>query len=73
MLRNNTSGYKGVSWNGLRGTWKASVEINRERKTRDFPGTDEGKTAAARWRDQMALEARGEFATLNFPDERMAF
>lgn len=71
MQRNNTSGYIGVSWNELRGTWKAFVGINRKRKTRDFPGTDEGRDSAARWRDKAALEAFGEFAVLNFPDERL--
>lgn len=65
----NTSGYKGVCLT-REGRWQARIWINGKSRNRNFPGTDEGKIEAARWYDQAAREAWGEFAFLNFPGQR---
>lgn len=60
-----TSGFIGVSFHPYSGLWRARMkrENNGERTT-----YHETAEEAARARDAMVLEARGEFARLNFPD-----
>lgn len=61
----NTSGFKGVSWNPQRNMWRADIqEINKHR----FLGHFYGIKIAAKAYDLAALKCFGEFAKLNFPD-----
>ena len=80
-LKNNTSGYIGVSHqhnvnkrykNGYRDYWRVSIQnTSGKREQKYFPYTSDGKIAAARWRDKKVREYFGEFAgQLNFPDEK---
>jgi hypothetical protein len=56
----NTSGYKGVTWDSERKKWRATIQ---ERKLGRFDSPKE----AARAYDEAALELWGDFALLNFP------
>ena len=62
---NNTSGYKGVDFN--RGKWRARITQDG---VRYFLGTFDTAEDAARAYDQKALELFGEFASLNFSEEK---
>ena len=62
--RNNTSGFKGVHWDSLRGKWTArikhdgrSIRVGRFDDIRD----------AARAYDEAAIRYHGDYASLNFP------
>lgn len=61
--RNNTSGYKGVSWGATNKKWK--VTIQRDKKSL-FIGYFDDKIEAAKAYDNAALELHGEFANTNF-------
>ena len=61
--RNNTSGYKGVSWHKRNGKWKAEIMSQGRRKCLGYFTTPE---AAALAYDKAAKELHGEFAQLNF-------
>lgn len=63
--KNNTSGYKGISWHAGAGRWRARVHINGRRKHIGFFGSPE---AAAKAYDTVIKEMHGDFARLNFPD-----
>lgn len=64
LQSNNTSGFKGVSWNRNAGKWSASIKKrNRKRHIGLFASREE----AARAYDDAARELHGEFARLNFP------
>lgn len=62
LLSNNTSGYKGVSWDKRRGKWR--VHIDSDGVQYDL-GRFEGKVEAARAYNRAALKYHGEFARLN--------
>lgn len=62
----STSQYRGVSWNKTRKKWTSAISI--EGRTRHI-GYFDDEAEAARARDVVALEVRGEFAVLNFPKE----
>ena len=62
---NNTSGYKGVDFN--QGKWRARITQHGKRH---FLGTFDTAEEAARAYDSKALELFGEFASLNFPEEK---
>lgn len=63
-LKNNTSGYKGVSWRKDRGSWQARIMFEGRPRHIDFFDTAE---EAARAYDEVALELFGPYASLNFP------
>lgn len=64
--KNNTSGYKGVSWNTQVKKWKAclQVQINGKRKT-VYLGHYHNPVEGAKAYNQAALEYFGDFARLN--------
>lgn len=67
MRHNNISGYKGVSWNTRANKYQASIKHdNRSRNLGYF--TD--PIDAAKAYDIAALKYFGEFAYLNFPENR---
>lgn len=59
----NTSGYKGVSFNKARGKWQVRISING---TETHIGLFDNVEDAARAYDRAALEFHGEFASTNF-------
>jgi hypothetical protein len=62
--KNNTSGFKGVSWNRRQGQWQSYITADGKRRHLGFHGTAE--TAALAY-DVAARELHGAFAYLNFP------
>jgi hypothetical protein len=62
MLRNNTSGYKGVGWNKRKSKWRASIMINRKSIFLGYFNTPE---EAADAYDQAAVRYFGEYALTN--------
>jgi HNH endonuclease/AP2 domain len=62
---NNTSGYKGVSWDARKRKWQAILRANGRQKRL---GYFIDLIAAARAYDAAARDAFGEFARCNFPD-----
>jgi len=62
-FRNNTSGYKGVVFQG--GKWQAQINVL---STRIRKGGFASAEEAAHAYDEMALKYHGEFAYLNFKD-----
>lgn len=60
----NTSGYRGVSWNGKR--WSANIGVNEKQI---YLGSYPDKITAARAYDAAARELHGDHARLNFPDQ----
>jgi hypothetical protein len=64
--RNNASGFKGVSWHRVSGRWVAQASIAGKRC---HLGLFDNPIDAALAYDAAALEAYGEFARLNFPQE----
>lgn len=62
ISKNNTSGYKGVSWNKERNKWTADIMYNY--KHIYLGEFIEGKQAAAAYNEK-AAELHGEFAQLN--------
>jgi hypothetical protein len=60
----NTSGFRGVTWDKAEGKWMARIHVNgRTRNLGRFATAEE----AARVRDAVALDVFGEVAQLNFP------
>lgn len=62
IQKNNTSGYKGVSWFHKRSKWVCSIKYNRKTI---YIGTFDCKREAARAYNKKAKEIFGEFAYLN--------
>jgi hypothetical protein len=60
--KNNTSGYKGVDWHPQTQKWRASITINRQRKSL---GLFHKKEDAALAYNESAPIYHGEFARLN--------
>lgn len=68
--RNNTSGFKGVTRNtGTGRPWRAAIRANNKRRHLGYYDTPE---LAARAYDTAAIALFGEFARLNFPQEKAA-
>lgn len=65
----NSSGYKGVSWYAAGENWMAGIMLDGKRRHIGYFDTRE---QAARAYDLVAQRAWGEFAWLNFPDERVS-
>jgi hypothetical protein len=66
---NNTSGWKGVSWDTGRGRWRAQIAVDGRRI---FLGRFDDPVEAARVYDEAAVRYFGEFAHLNFPDTSLS-
>ena len=66
LRSNNTSGYKGVSWDKASGKWVAKVKVNG--KQQQHLGLFSDPIEAAKTYDRAALKAFGDFAFLNFPN-----
>jgi len=62
--KNNTSGFKGVSWIDGRRKWRAGLVV---KGCFVLGGYFDSKVEAAKARDILAVEHHGEFARLNFP------
>jgi hypothetical protein len=63
--RDNTSGYKGVSWVAKRGTWRAYIQVEGRML---HLGAFVDPADAARAYDEAARKFAGEFACVNFPE-----
>lgn len=61
-FRNNTSGYKGVSWHSKTGKWRACIGIDNKMK---HIGVFDCRHDAARAYNAKAVEVFGTFAKLN--------
>lgn len=64
IYKNNTSGYKGVSWCKQKERWMTCISVERKLKRKFF---DTAIEAALEY-DRLAKEYFKEFARLNFPD-----
>lgn len=64
--KDNTSGFKGVSWHKRGQKWQARIEVDGRTL---YLGLFVDPAAAARMYDVAALAYHGEFARLNFPTE----
>jgi len=64
-IREGSSKYKGVHWNKSTSKWQASIRINYKPK---HLGLFNSELKAAFAYDDAAIEAFGEFASLNFPE-----
>lgn len=58
----NTSGYKGVTWNKRNKKWQAEIKYNQQHF---YLGLFKNKDKAAQAYNEMALKFHGEFARLN--------
>lgn len=63
----NKSGYKGVWFDTPRNKWHAEIQLNGRKK---HLGRFENIEDAARCYDAVAAQLHGEFACLNFPNEK---
>lgn len=61
--KNNTSGYKGVTWNKDKGLWQAQIMVDRHHIT---IGCFVSKIIAAKTYDEAARKYFGEYARTNF-------
>jgi hypothetical protein len=64
LRRDNTSGYKGVSWRKDKKKWQAHIKVNQHAR---HLGYFKSKLTAAKVYDTAAIRYFGKFAALNFP------
>jgi hypothetical protein len=64
--KNNTSGFKGVSWNNQYSHWRARIHVSGKMI---FLGSFDSAIEAAIAYDEAATKYHGEFAVLNLPNE----
>lgn len=67
--KNNTSGYKGVSFRKDRGVWRATIKVNGKNMSL---GVFDCAEKAARAYDAAAIAAWGDCCYLNFPNQQVA-
>lgn len=65
LSKNNTSGYKGVSWHKTKKKWQSRIG---SKSGRICLGHFDDKVKAAKAYDKTAKKLFGKFARLNFPD-----
>jgi hypothetical protein len=65
LQKNNTSGFRGVSWNKQAKKWQATIRCNGKSR---YLGRFDDPSIAAMVYDREARLHCGEFASLNFPD-----
>lgn len=66
MRADNTTGYKGVTWDARDRVWRARVNAKGRRMSL---GSFHDPVEAARAYDEAARRLFGEFAALNFPED----
>lgn len=66
LSRRSTSGLKGVTWYKRTSRWRAHITVGQQQRHLGY--FDEAIEAAKAY-DTAALEAFGEFAHINFPEE----
>ncbi|WP_413788885.1 AP2 domain-containing protein [Bacillus bruguierae] len=69
MKRNNKSGYRGVTWDGRRNSWRATIVRNYKQK---HIGNFESVIDAAEAYNKAAIELFGEKAKLNLIKREMS-
>jgi len=62
LNKNNTSGYKGVTWNAQKNKWMAQITVDHQHV---YLGCFESPQDAARAYDKAASDSFGEFALTN--------
>lgn len=65
--KNNTSGYKGVTWNKSVKKWQAQIKVNYKKINL---GSFNNKEDAAKAYNEAAIKYHGEFARLNVIKEK---
>ncbi len=66
--KNNTSGFRGISWNKKMNKWRVLIKFTVDKKIKhEFGGYFEDKIKAAKIFDKLAIKHEGNFAKLNFP------
>ena len=66
--RTGTSRYKGVCWSKAKRKWQAGIQVDGKTK---FLGYFHNEIEAARAYDVAARDLFGEYANLNFPNEKV--
>lgn len=69
VKRNNKSGYRGVTWDGRRNSWRATIVRNYKQK---YLGNFESVIDAAEAYNKAAIELFGEKAKLNLIKKEMS-
>jgi hypothetical protein len=66
IRRDNTSGFKGVTWSAPHKQWRVNVRVDGKRH---YVGLFRDPVEAAKAYDKAAKQHHGEFARLNFADK----
>ena len=65
--KNNSSGYKGVSWHAIRHKWRAQIGVGYKQV---YLGLFDSPIDAAKAYDRAAFYYFGDYAKLNFPNDK---